>query len=392
MRKFFVNIYKVSALEWNFIRRDKPLLIVLIGALIAYSLIYSVIYAPEIYTEVKVAVVDNDRTAESRKMIRSLNASPLIEKAATATSLEEAKEMFLRREVSGIIVIPSGFEKDIMSGIKANFAVYADGSYFLAYKQTFFGAIDAMLAENNNIETERFMLAGKSEKDATFLSEPLKLKAQFMFNRYSGYATFLIPSILILIIQQTLLIAIGMISGLWSERKLYREKYFNGAIPKFSVTEIIGGKTLLYVGIELLLFFYIIFIEYKLFNFPFRADSLDLFIFILPYLLACIFLGITLSPLFRYRETSIITFFATSIPLIMLTGISWSEQAIPKALILFGDIIPSTPAVNGFVRMQTMGASFSDILPEYIHLWILCGIFFITSIFSIKVLLNRHSK
>lgn len=390
MKKFLINIYNVASLEWNFIRRDKPLVVIFVVALIAYSLVYSLIYAPEIYTNVRVAMVDYDNTPESRKMLRALDAAPFIEKAAEASSLEQAKEMFLRREVSGIIVIPKDFEKDVLSGVKTNFVVYADGSYFLAYKQMFFGAIDAMLAENSKIEMQRFELAGKSDVDAKFLSEPLQLKSQFLFNRYSGYATFLIPCVLILIIQQTLLIGIGMIAGVWEERKLYPSNYFDNGKRKFSFTEIIGGRALLYLGFELILFCYIIFIEYKLFDFPARASIVDLFSFIVPYLLACIFFAMTLSVMFKYRETAIITFFATSVPLLMLTGISWSEQAIPQWLVAFGDLFPSTPGINGFVRMQTMGASFADVMPEYIHLWILCGLFFVTAIFSIRKILKRY--
>lgn len=384
MKKFLINIYDVASLEWNFIRRDKPLIVIFVVALIAYSLIYSLIYAPEIYTNVRVAMVDYDNTPESRKMLRALDAAPFIEKAAEPSSLEQAKEMFLRREVSGIIVIPKNFEKDVLSGIKTNFVVYADGSYFLAYKQTFFGAIDAMLAENSKIEMQRFELAGKSDVDAKFLSEPLQLKSQFLFNRYSGYATFLIPCVLILIIQQTLLIGIGMIAGVWNERKLYRLNYFINGKRRFSFAEIISGRALLYLGFELILFCYVIFIEYKLFNFPAQASIVSLFSFIVPYLLACIFLAITLSVMFKYRETAIITFFATSVPLLMLTGISWSEQAIPQWMVTLGNLFPSTPAINGFVRMQTMGASFDYVMPEYIHLWILCGLFFITAIISLN--------
>lgn len=392
MKKYFENLYSVAATEWNFIRRDKPLIVIFIVALIAYSLVYSLIYAPEIYTDVKIAIVDEDNTAESRQMARALDASPHIALAESAESLEAAKEMFLHREVSGVIVIPNGFEKDILRGVKTNFAVYTDASYFLAFKQAFFGAIDAMLSENNRIELERFELVGKSDQEAAFLSEPVRLKSQTLFNRYTGYATFIMPCVLILIIQQTLLIGIGMLSGVWEERKLYPEKYRLKSASRFRVSEILGGKMLLYVGLELVLFCYILFIEYKLFNFPYRAETVELFLFILPYLVACVFLAITLSPIFRFRETSLITYFATTLPLLMLTGISWSETALPTFLVWFGKLIPSTPAVAGFVRMQTMGASFGDVSAEYTHLWILCGFYFVTAIFSLRIILKRNSR
>lgn len=390
MRRFLENCYNVAATEWNFIRRDKPLIVIFIVALIAYSLVYSLIYAPEIYTDVKIAIVDEDNTSESRKMARALDASPFIELAESASSLEAAREMFLRREVSGIIVIPKNFERDILRGVKTNFAVYTDASYFLAFKQTFFGAIDAMLSENNRIEMTRFEMAGKSDGEANFLSEPVRLKSQTLFNRYTGYATFIMPCVLILIMQQTLLIGIGMFSGVWRERKLYSKYYSLDDKPRYRVLEIIGGKALFYLVLELILFSYIIFIEYNLFNLPNRGSVVELFAFIVPYILSSVFLGITLSPLFRFRETSLITYFATSLPLLMLTGISWSENAIPVVLVYFGKLIPSTSAVSGFVRMQTMGASLNDVAAEYMNLWILCVIFLVTAILSVKIFINNY--
>lgn len=391
MKKFLINLYDVAATEWNFIRRDKPLIVIFVVALIAYSLVYSLIYAPEIYSGVKIAIVDNDNTAESRKMARALDASPHIALTESAPSLEAAKQMFLRHEISGIIVIPRDFERDILRGIKTNFAVYTDASYFLAFKQAFFGAIDAMLSENNRIELNRFEMAGKSDQEAKFLSEPVQLKSQTLFNRYTGYATFIMPCVLILIIQQTLLIGIGMLSGVWEERKLYPDKWLINGKARYRLSEIAFGKMILYVSLEMVLFCYILFIEYKLFNFPYRASTVELFQFILPYFISSIFLAITLSPLFRFRETSLITYFATSLPLLMLTGISWSETALPEFLVWFGKLIPSTPAVAGFVRMQTMGASLNDVSGEYIHLWVLCLIFFVTSLFSIRSIIRRNS-
>lgn len=390
MKKFLENIYKVAAADWNFIRRDKPLIVIFIVALIAYSLVYSLIYAPEIYTDVKIALVDEDNTAESRKMARAMDISPYIELAQSASSLEEAKEMFMRHEVSGVVVIPKNFERDILRGVKTNFAVYTDAGYFLTFKQTFYGAIDAMLSENNRIELQRFQLAGKSDKEAQFLSEPIRLKSMTLFNRYAGYATFIMPCVLILIIQQTLLIGIGMLSGVWEERKLYPKMYVLSGVGRYRYMEIVWGKMFLYLGLELVLFSYILFIDYKLFDLPYRASTIQLFAFIIPYILSSIFLAITLSPLFKFRETSLITYFATSIPLLMLTGISWSTTAMPAYLGNLAKIFPSTPAVSGFVRMQTMGASFSDVRGEYFHLWILCGIFFVTAIISVYKIVRRN--
>lgn len=60
-----------------------------------------------------------------------------------------------------------------------------------------------------------------------------------------------------------------------------------------------------------------------------------------------------------------------SIPALMLSGASVPREAMPEWLYRFGQILPSSSGVEGFIRLQSMGASFSDVLHEVRILWIL---------------------
>lgn len=81
--------------------------------------------------------------------------------------------------------------------------------------------------------------------------------------------------------------------------------------------------------------------------------------------------GIAVSTLFQRREQSIMLLLWCSIPALMLSGASVPREAMPEWLYLFGQILPSSSGVEGFIRIQSMGASFSDVLHEVRILWIL---------------------
>lgn len=92
--------------------------------------------------------------------------------------------------------------------------------------------------------------------------------------------------------------------------------------------------------------------------------------FLVPYLLSCIFLAMTLSALVWRREDCIMLFVFLSVPLLFLSGISWPGAAMPTFWKYVSWLFPSTFGMNGYVRITGMGASLSDVAFEYGGLWV----------------------
>jgi len=383
--KEFVAIFKT---ELRYIFSDGGVILIMFGAVIIYSTVYSFAYSNEVLQDVPVAIVNNDRTQESRDFIRKLNATPNINVTYEVSSLDEAKSLFLSRKVYGIIILPDDFAKDIYSGKTTYVAIYADGSYLLIYKQVLNDLTNTVLTNNVQIKVQRLMQQGISMEQAFVVSNPVSPNIQSTFNPYLGYGSFAMPAILVLIIQQTLLIGIGMIGGTWREKKLYcklipeRRKYLS-ALP------ILLGKSAAYYVSGAATMLYVFGFQYKLFHFPMNGDVLDLTMFMTPYLLSVIFLGLAISLVLKRRENSIILILFTSIPLLMLSGISVPKEAMPEWLYQFGKIIPSSNAINGFIRIQSAGATLKEVSPEYAMLWILTGIYFLLAALGMRSLARK---
>ena len=93
---------------------DRGALLVLVGAVVLYALFYPVPYVPQVLREVPVAVVDHDATALSRRLVRTADAHALLRVAERPASLAEAQGLVLAGRVGGILVVPAGFERDVV--------------------------------------------------------------------------------------------------------------------------------------------------------------------------------------------------------------------------------------------------------------------------------------
>ena len=86
----------------------------------------------------------------------------------------------------------------------------------------------------------------------------------------------------------------------------------------------------------------------------------------------------------RNREMSILVFVFTSLPLLFISGISWPGSALPGFWKGVSYLFPSTFGINGFVRMNNMGASLHQVATEYMALWLQTIVYSFTAWLSFR--------
>ena len=93
----------------------------------------------------------------------------------------------------------------------------------------------------------------------------------------------------------------------------------------------------------------------------------------LPFLLAAGFLAQLVAALFRQGEVVQVVLLAMGLPFFFLSGFAWPVEAIPAHLHALAQLIPSTAAIDGLVRVTQMGATLPEIAPILWHLWALAA-------------------
>jgi ABC-2 type transport system permease protein len=357
--------------EYRRIAGDAGALLIFFGAIIVYPIVYPVPYSKEVLKNVPIAVIDMDHSQASRQLTRMMDAHELLGVAARPANMEEAERLFYNGDVNGFVLIPEDFSKDIAKGRQPTVTAYCDASYFLLYRQVLTGVVHSVGTMSAGIEVRRAMAKGAPQSKALRAREPLPLLSFPLFNPGSGYATYAVPPVLLLILQQTLLIGIGMMQGTANKPTAGETN------PDKHVAAQLLGKTTAYLSIYLFHVLYIVGILFQFYRFPRRGSLCEIMLFLLPFLLSVIFLSLAVSVFFRERETSMIVLLCTSIPAVFLTGFTWPVEAIPHWLRALSLLIPSTTGVDGFLKITCMGATIHEVVFQWGTLWGLSLVYFL---------------
>lgn len=384
------DLFYIWKQEFRTTFRDQGVLIFFVLVPLVYPLIYSFIYTNETIREVPTVVVDNSRSSLSREYLRKVDASPETSIVAHCADMEEAKLMLKDRKAYGIIYIPAHFSDDIARGKQTQVSIFCDMSGLLYYKALLTANTNVSLAMNADIKMKR--AGNTTARQDEITAYPIEYEDVAIFNPTNGFAAFLIPAVLILIIQQTLLLGIGLSAGTAREQNRFKDlvpinRHYNGTL------RIVMGKGLSYFMVYSLVAVYILCVVPRLFSLNQIAIPGVLTLFALPYLAACIFFAMTASIAIRNRETCMLLFVFTSVPLLFLSGISWPGAAMPEFWRYFSYIFPSTFGINGYVRINSMGATLNEVSFEYQALWIQTGIYFLTTclVYRWQIIQSRKS-
>ena len=352
---------------------DEGVLIFFILVPLLYPLLYSWAYNNEVVKQVPVAVVDRSNSSISRQFVRLYDASSETKVAYRCNDILEARDLVEKQVVHGFVVIPEDFDTRLNRSEQAHVSVFCDMSLLLTYKALYKTAVEVVQNMNGQIQVS--VSNTPTRREETVQARPLDFEEVQLFNPTGGYGSFIIPGVLILIIQQTLVLGIGLSAGTARENNRYGDlvpvnRHYTRLSP------IIFGKSLCYLMIYAVMGAWLTLAVPKIFHFTSLSYPNDLLHLMVPYVLACIFFGMFVSCIVRYRENIILLVVFASVPLLFLTGVSWPQTAIPSYWQGFSWLFPSTFGVRAFVRMNTMGATLADVRDEYICLWVQMVVYF----------------
>jgi len=110
-----------------------------------------------------------------------------------------------------------------------------------------------------------------------------------------------------------------------------------------------------------------------MFSFPMAGNLLEELAFLLPMALACFGMGFVFQAFVTEREAVFLNWVVTSILFLLLSGLIWPRYDMYGVWKALSDICPSTWGVEGFVKMNSNGATLGQVSHEYIMLWILAA-------------------
>lgn len=369
------KLFDIWLREFTHVFKDEGLLMFLVVVPFAYPIVYSWVYNNETVREVPVVVVDRDNSAESREFTRLYDASPDVNVVCRAGSLAEARNVVAHNDAYGVLYFPEDYSERLNRMEHATVSVYCDMTFMMAYKNV----LQTAMAVSGNLgaKIQTKILGNSTEQEDRVATKPLEFEEVPIFNVTGGYGNFILPGVLVLIIQQTILLACGMTSGTRRER-------YGRLTPPLPIYDnpllTVIAKAMAYFLVTSITAAFCLCVVPRLFSFVSIQYAWDMVLFVVPYLLACIFFAHTVMSFMREREECMLLVVFTSILLLFIAGVSWPSSNIPVFLRYISCIFPSTFGIKSFIAMNTMGARIDDVWPYVMCLWVQVAVYFGTTL------------
>ena len=334
---------------------DRAVLSVMVGAVVLYSFFYPLGYQQQVASEQPIFIVDQDSSGLSRELIRDLSIVHALNVVSVVNQETAAIDALRKNSIQGYVVIPSGFEHDILSAIPGKVALFANGAWLGRSSTILNGMADAVTGFAQKMAVKQASFAGLGTLS------PLVLVQRPLFNTREGYGSAVVTGVAELIIQQTLLIGLAVLAG--TRREIY------GRLA-FSTPQMLGiGTAAITLGIMNMLYysgFMFWFQEYP------QHGKLPAILFAsVVFITAVVAFGFFITSYFATRERAFQLMVVLSMPLFFLANISWPEAATPDWLIFLAHFIPSTAGINLFVKITQMDAQLVEVRYE---LFVLLGL------------------
>ena len=372
MKNYIRQLFLVYCHEFRLVIHDAGLIIFFLFLPLAYPVIYSLIYNPELVRDIPVVVVDNDRSGISRELVRNFDATQEAWVKGYAADMGEARRAMDSRECYAILEIPENFGKKIGNGEQGNAVLYCEMSLLLRYRSLLVASTNVAQSMGAQIRTEKIdLVAPLAETIVT--GDLMPIKNVTMGNIEGGFDSFIMPGVLILILHQCIILASGMAGGAKREKpSLIGYVSFN-EMPSVLMTML--GQMLCYITILMVPIIYLVHYVPLMFSFPMAGNLFEILCFLLPMVIACVGLGWCFQGIVWERESVFVLWVVTSVIFLFLSGLTWPRYAMPGIWKALSDCIPATWGMEGFIRMNTNGATLAQVSHDYIMLWILAGVY-----------------
>ena len=358
------RLWKVAFAEWKLMYTDPAAVLLLVVAGVLYAFYYPTPYINQTVSKVPVAVVDLDNTVMSRELTRMATAAQQIEVKAVYADRRQAEESMARDEIYGFMVIPEDMEKNIRNHEQVSVNIFTHGAYVMLHGAigTAFSTCALTVGATNKVKQ---IALGKQVPSAKAIAmrDPIPISIQTLYNSSGSYSNYVVPSVLVVILQQSLIIGICVLGGSRAHRR-FRKKFRESPVENESILYRYFGRSLAYFlhYCSFILFYHCII--YNIFDFPRRGEILPMVVFSIVFLASTINLGMVVSQIFLRRESSMQLFLYLSIPILFLANFSWPTYLMPRWMAAISYILPSTFAVPAWLSIEQMGADLYDVAPK----------------------------
>jgi ABC-2 type transport system permease protein len=356
---------KIFMREMRRIFTMQDLLLMCFVAPLLYGIVLSSIYYERRLSELPVGVVDRDATRMSRTMTRYVDATENMTVVKHYPDEASAIRATILGTIHGFIYIPRGFSTDIKKGGDASALLSVSAANFLTANPVMLAMNEVTATVSSYATLTTLRKKGATIDKAMAVVQPLSLDTHILYNPWLDYSAFMIPGMLLVVLQQVILMGLGY--SVAEEREKRRERKLYATSGRHAGALLLG-KVLPYVCVNLCTGAMFLFVLMPFFGIPAAGHWLMELLYMAFFIFAITSFGMMITLWFRSVVMALIALMFYSMPAFLISGMQWPMYAMPLPLKMIGLLFPSTYFLNDFRRIALGAASFSGITSSLIIL------------------------
>jgi ABC-2 type transport system permease protein len=323
------KIAAITVKEIRQISRDRLTLMILLFVPGFFLLLYGYALNFDI-RDIRLAVMDQDRSTESRELIAAFTQSGYFDLVAYVDRDEDISRLIDRNQVRAALVIPARFGRDAATGRPTSVQVIVDGDNANTATTVMGYALTLVSSVSSRYELQAH--AGSTTGPA------LMLEPRVWYNPELRSALFLVPGLIAYIAMLTAVVSTAL--------SIVREKEV-GTMEQVRMSPVgplayVVGKTIPYFFISLISSMSIVFLAMLLFGLPMRGSWAMLLLAVSLFLIGALAFGLLISTVAETQQVAFQVALLTSyLPTLMLSGFIFPISSMPTFLQVVTHIVPA---------------------------------------------------
>lgn len=309
--------------------------------------------------DIKIAIVDHDKSTQSRELIRKITASGYFKIMNYGENYNDAYQEVEKDEIDLILEIPNNFEKDLVreNNEKVLIAINAINGTKAGLSASYLGQI----LQNYN---QQIQLEMNPELETVKKNSGLEIVPKFWFNETYNYRLSLVPGILAFLVT--------LIGGYLTALNIVEEKEI-GTIEQINVSPIkkrdfILGKLIPFWILSMVAFTIGLLVTIFVYKIQMQGSYLILYAFISVYLIAILGMGLLASVYSDTQQQSMFMVFFFMMIFILMSGLFTPTESMTDWAKYIAYLNPVTYGVDGVRLIMLKDSGFMDLLPHFVFI------------------------
>ena len=330
----------------NMMIKDPRRIIFLVGASIAYLVLFSILYSPGIAKNIPLVIYDEDNSMASRVLIQCIADSERFNIVGQVNDQEEMNELVKGKKAAVGIQIPRDFAKDIKLGLSSDVLIFADGSNLISVNaattnlQTIIGTIGKGAGM-------KLVQATSGPSNALNKVNPVNVKYRVLNNPTESYLNFFVIGLALAALQQGIFLSVGG-SFLSKATNKQEEQYSFARLTAKIMPYFIGANCAYLLTLAMASF---------VFGVPFKANIIELIIIGASFSFSVIGLALLLAIITKDELVFSRCSIFYTVPAFVFSGYTWPQQAMEPISYGLSMLFPLTHLASCVRNLMLMGSS-----------------------------------